>query len=199
MHLIGLTGGLATGKSHVGRMLEKMGCHLIQADQLGHQALAPDGEAYHSAVEKYGPGILDENQCIDRKALASLVFHDPAKLAELNAIVHPAVHRLQAAIVDQIVASDPEAIVVVEAAIHIETGGYKRYEQLILVVCSREEQIRRAMKRDHSTREEVLSRIDRQMPLDEKRKFADYVIDTTGDEAQTWTQTVEVYNQINKL
>jgi dephospho-CoA kinase len=199
VRLIGLTGGLATGKSHVGRMLEKLGCRLIQADQLGHRTLAPDGEAYHAVVEKFGTGIVDENSLIDRKALASLVFHDPERLAELNAIVHPAVNRLQAAMVAEIVAGDPEAIVVIEAAIHIETGGYKRFEKLILVVCSREEQIRRAMKRDHSTREEVLSRIDRQMPLEEKRRFADYVIDTTGDEAQTWVQTVAVYNQIKKL
>ena len=199
MRLIGLTGGLATGKSHVGRMLEKMGCHLIQADQLGHRALAPDGEAYQAVVEKFGLGILDGNGLIDRKALAALVFHDPEKLAALNAIVHPAVHRLQAAIVERVLDVDPDAIVIVEAAIHIETGGYKRFEKLILVVCSKEEQIRRAMKRDHSTREEVLSRIDRQMSLEEKRKFADYVIDTTGDEAHTLTQTVEVYNQIRKL
>ena len=195
MHLIGLTGGLATGKTHVGRMLEKMGCRLIQADQLGHRALAPAGAAYHPVIEKFGQGILDENELIDRKALAALVFNHPEKLAELNAIVHPAVHRLQ----DEIVANSVESIVIVEAAIHIETGGYKRFEKLILVVCSMEEQIRRAMKRDHSSREEVLSRIDRQMPLEDKRKFADYVIDTTGDEARTWDQTVEVYNQIKKL
>ena len=199
MRLIGLTGGLATGKSHVGRMLETLGCRLIQADQLGHRALAPYGEAYLAVVEKFGSGVLDANRLIDRKALASLVFHDPEKLAGLNAIVHPAVHRLQAAIVAQILDGEPNAIVIVEAAIHIETGGYKRFEKLILVVCTMEEQIRRAMKRDHSTREEVLSRIDRQMPLEDKRKFADYVIDTTGDVARTWAQTVEVYNQIKKL
>lgn len=195
MHLIGLTGGLATGKSHVGRMLEKLGCKLIQADQLGHQTLAPDGEAYRAVIETFGTGIVDENGLIDRKALASLVFNNPEKLAELNAIVHPAVHRLQ----DKIVAKTVESIVIVEAAIHIETGGYKRFEKMILAVCSLEEQIRRAMKRDHSSREEVLARIERQMPIEEKRKFADYVIDTTGDEAQTWKQTVEVYNQIKQL
>jgi dephospho-CoA kinase len=199
VHLIGLTGGLATGKSHVGIMLEKLGCRLIQADQLGHRALAPDGEVYHAVIEKFGRDILDENGLIERKALAAIVFHHREKLAELNAIVHPAVHRLQNEIVAGMVEQDPGAIVVVEAAIHIETGGYKRFEKLILVVCSMEEQIRRAMERDLSSREEVLSRIDRQMPLEDKRKFADYVIDTTGDEAQTCDQTVEVYNQIKKL
>lgn len=199
MHLIGLTGGLATGKTHVGRMLETLGCRLIQADQLGHRALASDGEAYRLVIKKFGPGILDEQRFIDRKKLASLVFTDPVKLAELNALVHPAVHRLEAAMVAQILEQDPYAIVIVEAAIHIETGGYKRFEKLILAVCSKEEQIRRAMKRDHAAREEVLSRIDRQMPLEDKRKFADYVIDTSGDEAHTLAQTVEVYNQIRKL
>ena len=199
MLLIGLTGGLATGKSHVGHMLERMGAHLIQADQLGHQALAPDGEAYRSAVEMFGQGILDEDGQIHRKALASVVFNQPETLEELNAIVHPAVHRLQAAIVERIAAEDPAAIIIVEAAIHIETGGYKRYEKLILVVCSVEEQIRRAVKRDNATRDEVLARLARQMPLEDKRKFADYVIDTSDDDVHTWHQTVEVYNQIRKL
>jgi len=180
-------------------MFEKMGARLIQADQLGHQALLPDGEAYHPVLEMFGPSILDEAGLIQRKALAALVFDHPEKLAALNAIVHPAVHLLQASITDGFVQQDPDAIILVEAAIHIETGGYKRYEKLVLVVCSPDEQIRRAMKRDQATREEVLSRIARQMPLDEKRKFADYVIDTSGNDVETWHQAVEVYNQIKKL
>ncbi len=180
-------------------MFEKMGGHLIQADLLGHHTLLPDGEAYEPVVERFGQGILDQAGLIQRKALAALVFEHPEKLAELNAIVHPAVHRLKQAITDPIVAKDPEAIIIVEAAIHIETGGYKKYEKLILVVCTLEEQIRRAMKRDNATREEVEARMARQLSLEEKRKFADYVIDTSGNDVETWHQAVEVYNQIKKL
>ena len=199
MLLVALTGGLATGKSRVGKVFVELGCHLIQADELGHIALASQGEAYAPTVAEFGSGILSADGSIDRKALAAIVFNHPEKLQKLNAIVHPAVERLRLKQIETIQLADPRAIILVEAAIHIETGGYKRYEKLILAVCGREEQIRRAMKRDHSSREEVLSRIDRQMSIDEKRKFADYVIDTSGDEANTLTQTVEVYNQIKKL
>lgn len=199
MHLIALTGGLATGKSHVGRMFEKMGGHIIQADLLGHQTLLPDGEAYQQVINRFGTGILDAAGLIQRKALAALVFENPEALAELNAIVHPAVHALQQVLVDRLLAADAESIIIVEAAIHIETGGYKKYEKLVLVVCSEAEQIRRAMKRDNATREEVLARIARQLSLEDKRKYADYVIDTSGDDVQTWHQTVEVYNLIKNL
>ena len=197
--LVALTGGLATGKSHVGKVLESLGCHVIEADALGHLALAPNGEAFAPVLAEFGPAILKGNGSIDRKALAAIVFHNPERLQALNAIVHPAVGRLQQAQVDAILARDPLAIIVVEAAIHIETGGYKRYQKLILVVCSEQEQVKRAMARDNANREEVLARIAQQMPLSEKRKYADYVIDTGGTPEETRRQTTEVYNSLREL
>ena len=199
MLLVALTGGMATGKSHVGKILESLGCHLIEADALGHLALSPDGEAYGPAVAEFGAGILKSNGSIDRKALAAIVFTNPEKLHALNAIVHPAVGRLQQGKVDAIQKRDPNAIVVVEAAIHIETGGYKRYQKLILVICDEQEQVKRAMARDGANREEVLARIAQQMPLSEKRKHADYVIDTSGTPEETRRQTIEVYNSLRGL
>ena len=197
--LVALTGGLATGKSHVGKVLESLGCYVIEADALGHLALAPNGEAFAPVLAEFGPAILKGNGSIDRKALAAIVFYNPERLQVLNAIVHPAVGRLQQTQVDAIVARDPLAIVVVEAAIHIETGGYKRYQKLILVVCSEQEQVKRAMARDNANREEVLARIAQQMPLSEKRKYADYVIDTGGTPEETRRQTTEVYNSLREL
>ncbi len=197
--LVALTGGLATGKSHVGKVLESLGCHVIEADALGHLALAPNGEAFAPVLAEFGPAILKSNGSIDRKALASIVFHNPERLQALNAIVHPAVARLRQAQVDSILARDPLAIIVVEAAIHIETGGYKQYQKLILVVCSEQEQVKRAMARDNANREEVLARIAQQMPLSEKRKYADYVIDTGGTPEETRRQTTEVYNSLREL
>ncbi len=199
MLTVALTGGLATGKSHVGKVLVELGCHLIQADELGHEALQPSGEAYASVIAEFGPHILTADGLIDRKALAAIVFIHPEKLQQLNAIVHPAVERLRLSQIEDIRAADPNAIVVVEAAIHIETGGYKRYQKLVLVVCSEQQQIERAMTRDHATREEVLARLARQMPLSEKRKYADYVIDTSGDYQDSRRQTVEVYNSLRGL
>ena len=199
MLLVALTGGLATGKSHVGKMFAALGCHLIQADELGHEALLPTGEAYTPAVTEFGSGILGSGGTIDRKALAAVVFQHPEKLAKLNAIVHPAVERLRLERIAEIAANDPGAIILVEAAIHIETGGYRRYQKLILAVCSEEQQIERAMARDHATREEVLARLARQMPLSEKRKYADYVIDTSGTYEDTQRQTKEVYNSLRGI
>ena len=199
MLIVALTGGLATGKSHVGKVFVELGCHLIQADELGHRALQPSGEAYAPVIAEFGPHILTAEGLIDRKALAAIVFNHPEKLQQLNAIVHPAVERLRLSQIGDIRAADPNAIVVVEAAIHIETGGYKRYQKLVLVVCSEQQQIERAMARDHATRQEVLARLARQMPLSEKRKHADYVIDTSGDYQDSRRQTVEVYNSLRGL
>jgi dephospho-CoA kinase len=194
--LVALTGGLATGKSFVGEALRSLGCYLIQADELGHQVLSRDGEAYAEVVGRFGANILDPGGSIDRRKLAGIVFNDPERLKVLNSIVHPAVRERERQMMAEIAARDPDAIIVVEAAIHIETGGYKNYQKLILVVCTEQQQIERAMKRDHLTRAEVEARLRRQMPLSEKRKYADYVIDTSGEKEATLAQVREVYNRI---
>jgi dephospho-CoA kinase len=193
--LIALTGGLATGKTFVGEALRNLGCHLIQADELGHQVLAQDGEGYDAVVQCFGRDIPDDGS-INRRRLAAIVFNDPERLQVLNSIVHPAVRERERQMVADIVAREPDAVIVIEAAIHIETGGYKNYDKLILVVCSEEQQIQRAMKRGNVTRAEVEARLHRQMPLSEKRKYADYVIDTSGEKEQTLIQVAEVYNLI---
>lgn len=196
---VGLTGGLASGKSFVGRTLESLGCHLVRADDLGHQVLAPGGEAYERVVREFGPGILDATGAVDRKRLAAEVFEHPDRLALLNSIVHPAVIGLEEKFLSEVEARDPQGIAVVEAAILIETGSYRRFDKVILVVCSQEQQIARAMHRDHATREEVLARLRRQMPLAEKRKYADYVIDTSGSKEETVEQTRRVYESLRSI
>jgi dephospho-CoA kinase len=196
---VGLTGGFASGKSFVGKTLESLGGHLIHADELGHRALAPDGEAYEPVIHEFGKEILDSGGKIDRRHLATLVFDHPERLAKLNAIVHPAVHRLRDQIENSFRASDPQGLVVYEAAILIETGAYKDYDRIILVTCTEQQQIERAMSRDGITREEVAARLKRQLPLDVKRKFADYIIDTSGAKEDTIRQTRDVYDALVKL
>ena len=193
---VGLTGGLASGKSFVGRTLEGLGAHLIHADELGHRALAPGGEAYQPVLQEFGSEILDAGGAIDRRRLAALVFADPQRLEKLNAIVHPAVHRMQHELERGFRAVAPDGMIVVEAAILIETGTYKNYDRIILVVCTEEQQIERAMSRDGVSREEVEARLRRQLPLAEKRKFADYVIDTSGAKEDTVQQTQVVYHAL---
>ena len=196
---VGLTGGLASGKSFVGVALEDLGCKLIEADALGHEVLLPDGAAYESVVREFGRGILDPEGEIDRKRLALEVFANADRLRLLNSLVHPKVRERTDALMEEYFLADPDAIVVVEAAIHIETGGYKRFDKLIVVVCTVEQQIERAMHRDGSTRAQAMARLASQMPLEEKRKYADYVIDTSGSKEETLRQTEEVYHSLRSL
>lgn len=196
---VGLTGGLASGKSHVAQTLADLGCYLISADRLGHEALEPGGEAYAPALEEFGSAILDERGWIDRRKLASLVFERPDRLAALNRIVHPIVIRREEELIARAARADPAGIAVVEAAILIETGSWKRFDRIILAVCPLEEQIERAMKRDGISREQALQRISRQMPLEEKKKFADFVIDTSGSREDTHDQTVRVWESLRSI
>jgi dephospho-CoA kinase len=196
---VGLTGGLASGKSFVGQALADLGCHLLKADELGHQVLLPGGAAHAAVVQAFGPKILDEHGSILRRALGSLVFSDPDRLALLNSLVHPAVIALEEQWLADVERKDHAGIAVVEAAILVETGSYSRFQKLVLAVCTREQQIERAMKRDALSHDEVLNRLERQMPLDEKRKFADYVIDTSGLKESTLDQVLRLHGELRRL
>jgi dephospho-CoA kinase len=196
---VGLTGGLASGKSFVGHALEQLGCMLIQADELGRKVQEPGGEAYDDIVREFGREILNPDGSLNRRRLAAVVFHDPERLKALNALVHPHVRARAHQIEAGFAAADPNGIVVTEAAILIETGSYREYDRLVVAVCPPGLQVERAMTRDHLTREEVLDRMRRQMPLDQKVKFADYVIDTSGPKEETLAKTRFVYESLRSL
>ena len=196
---VGLTGGLASGKSFVGRSLEEMGCLLIQADELGRQVIDQGGETYEAVVAAFGKEILDPGGAINRRRLAAIVFPDPQQLAKLNALVHPHVKIREKALAAEFRRGHPDGIAVTEAAILVETGSYKDYDRLIVAVCSPEQQIERAMERNGASREEVLNRLRRQMPLDDKVKYADFVIDTSGTKENTLAQTRNVYEALRRL
>ncbi len=199
MLLVGLTGGLATGKTFVGQTLAERGCHLIQADELGHEVLRPGTEVFEETVREFGPGILDEAGRIERRALGALVFADPVRLKRLNGIVHPAVRRREREIAAAIALREPDAIVVVEAAILVETGSAGRFDRLIVVVCGREQQVERAMKRSGLSRAEVEDRLKRQLSGEEKVKVADFVIDTSRSKECTIEQTGVVYGALRSI
>ena len=196
---VGLTGGLASGKSFVGHALRDLGCYLIEADELGHQVLLPGAEAYDAVIHAFGDGILDHDGFIDRHKLAELVFDQPELLARLSSLVHPPVVQRQERAIAEIARNDPAAVVVVEAAILVETGSYKRFDRLIVAVCSPEQQLERAMKRGAYTREEAMARLSRQLPLEEKVRVADYVIDTSGTKENTLEQVRTVYSSLRSL
>jgi dephospho-CoA kinase len=196
---VGLTGGLACGKTFVGEALGELGCHVLQADRLGHEVLLPGGAAYAAVVREFGSAVLGQAGEIDRRALAAQVFGKPDRLAVLNSFVHPPVMRLEEEWLARVAADDPRGIAVVEAAILIETGSYKRFDKLIVAACGVEQQVQRSIKRDGASRQEVLARLSRQMPLAEKLKFADFIIDTSGSKEETVRQTRAVYESLRRM
>jgi dephospho-CoA kinase len=196
---IGLTGGLATGKSTVGQELSRLGCRVLRADDLGHAVLEKGGEAYEPVIRAFGREILRPDGEIERSRLAGIVFHDEDKLKLLNSLVHPAVFSREEAWMQQVEDADPCAIAVVEAAILVETGSHRRFHKLVLAVCGEEQQIERAMARGGVTREQALARISRQMPLAEKKKFADYLIDTSRTMDDTIQQVAHLYESLRGL
>jgi len=196
---VGLTGGLASGKTFVGRALADLGCLLIQADLLGRQVLEQGGETYEAVVATFGQGILEPNGGINRRGLAAIVFADPEQLAKLNALVHPRVKERERDLVVEFAREHPHGIAVTEAAILVETGSYKDYDRLIVAVCRPEQQVERSMERDGVSREEVLNRLRRQMPLEDKVKYADFVIDTSGSKENTLEQVRKVYESLRNV
>ncbi len=199
MLIAGLTGGLACGKSFVAAAFADLGCHVVEADALGHEVMRPEGEAYSQIVAEFRPSILNDQGGIDRPRLARMVFADPAALERLNAIVHPAVRRRARCLFREIGERDPHAVAIYVAAILIETGGYRECDKVILVSCAREQQIERALQRPDATRDNVLARLERQLPVEKKREFADYIIDTSGTKEETLRQTKIVYEDLRTL
>jgi dephospho-CoA kinase len=196
---VGLTGGLACGKSFVGRALADLGCYLIEADKLGHAVMEPGGEAYDAIVQEFGRDVLDADGRINRPKLGAIVWHDPERLEMLTSFVHPPVRQREESRMAQIAQADPGAIVVVEAAILVETGRYKSFDRLIVATCSPEDQMERALQRPSYNKEEVLARLSRQLPLKEKLQVADYVIDTSGPKEATLEQVRKVYGSLRSL
>jgi dephospho-CoA kinase len=196
---VGLTGGLASGKSFVGHALEELGCHLIEADKLGHEVMLPGAGAYDAIVREFGEGILDPGGHIDRRKLSALVWDRPERLEKLNTLVHPPVRAREEQRMAAIAQADPHAIAVVAAAILVETGSYRSFDKLIVVACTAQQQMERALKRGSYSKEEILARLARQLPLEEKLRVADYVIDTSGPKESTLEQVRIVYESLRSL
>ncbi|MBI3810600.1 MAG: dephospho-CoA kinase [Nitrospirae bacterium] len=177
MLLVGLTGGIGSGKSQVAQIFERLGAHLIDADELAHEAVRPDGPVLKRIVEAFGPDVLNLDGTLDRAKLGRAVFGDSEKRELLNSIVHPYVFREEERRRKAISQKDPKAIVLFDAALLIETGSDLLMDKVILVTIDRRKQIGRIMKRDGLSREEAVRRIEAQMPQSKKKNRADYTID----------------------
>lgn len=196
---VGLTGSIAVGKSHVLSILRELGCHTIDADQIAREVVTPNSEGLRLVVENFGGEVLKRDGSLDRKKLAAIVFADENKRQQLNSILHPIIIAAQDEQIRQLEPDDPHGIVVIDAALMIESDGYRRLDKLIVVHCQSEIQLQRLMKRDGLSRQAAAERVAAQMPQEEKKKFADFLIDTSGDFNQTRGQVESVYHQLRAL
>jgi len=179
MILVGLTGGVATGKSTVAKMFARCGAVVIDADQLARKAVQPGKPAWREIVRTFGRGILNPDRTINRRALGAIVFHDKKKLRRLERIVHPRVAREQARLTKQALRNNPNAVIIYDVPLLFEAGIDKRVDKTIVVTADRETQIARLAKRNGLTRAEALRRIKSQWPLSRKIRRADIVIKGT--------------------
>jgi len=193
---VGLTGSIGVGKSFVGSVFVQLGCRLLDADDTAREVVLPGTEGLKNIVNEFGPEVLQSDGALDRKVLGSIVFADPEKRQRLNAILHPRIIERQDEILNGWESDDPHGIAIVDAALMIESGGYKRFDKLIVVHCRPEVQLERLMLRDGLSPDEAQKRIDSQMPQSEKQKFADYLIDTSDGFELTRQRTREVYDQL---
>jgi dephospho-CoA kinase len=203
---VGLTGGIATGKSTVAAILRELGCHLLEADEIAHRFIEPGGAAYDDVVREFGRGILTNDGRVDRTKLGAIVFADPLRLARLNAIVHPHVLAEQDRELAAIERAEPHAIAVVEAALLIEAGYTDRLDCLVVTWCTPEQQLARLTRQDAGlgagrglTLEQARQRIATQMPLEEKRRVADEVIDCSGSLEHTREQTMALFARLKGM
>jgi dephospho-CoA kinase len=184
--LVGLTGGIGTGKSTVARMIRDLGVPIIDADLLAREVVQP-GQPAHAEIVAAWPDVVEQSGAIDRKKLADRVFADPAGRARLEAITHP---RIMERSLDQadVLRQQGFHLAFLEAALLVETGRHGRLDGLVVVTASEEQQVSRVMARSGSSRDQVLARIHAQLPLEEKRRAATDVIDNSGDLASTQSQ-----------
>jgi len=205
---VGLTGGIASGKSVVGEMFQALGAHVVQADRIAHSLMQPGEPVYNEVIGHFGPEILNSDGTVNRAKLAETAFGSAApgegrrasRIEELNRIVHPAVIRSQDEWMNAIGQKDPHAIAIVEAALILEAGIGERFDKLVVVTCSEIQRVARFAARQkidlESARKEVVRRMGAQLPDEEKIKAADYVIDNSGTVAETREQTRQIWQKL---
>jgi len=194
---VGLTGGLASGKSTVAGFFRELGAFHVDADRIAHELLAPGGGAEAAAVKRFGSGIVGSGGAIDRKALAAIVFHDAKALADLNAIVHPQVRaEIGRRMAARALVAPTQRVALVDAALLVETGMHRDVDALIVVACGEDSQVARAVLRGGMTEAEARARLASQAPLAEKAAAADFVIDNEGSLDATKRQVRAVWDEL---
>ncbi len=195
----GLTGGIASGKSIVARYFESLGAKIIDADRIGHEVIERGRPAYQEIIGHFGNEILDSSGQIDRKRLGSIVFADPHQLRALNAIVHPRIIAREGELARGFRDQNPRAVVIVDAALIFESGIGGNLRKVIVAWCRPEQQLERLMAKAAVSREEAERRIRSQMPVEEKRRRANYAIDCSGSLEETRRQADAIYLELRRI
>jgi len=199
MFSVGLTGGIACGKSNALRCFRSLGAHTIDADVIAREVVEPGKPAYDKILDEFGPSIIGLEGQINRKELGGIVFSDPVALQKLNEIVHPFVlqeEKRRIATLEAEESGSKSQIVIVDASLMIETGTYRKYQAIVVVYCPPSVQLRRLMLRDGISESQARQRIESQMPTLEKIQYGDYVIETSGKLSDTYTQVKQVYSEL---
>jgi dephospho-CoA kinase len=203
---VGLTGGIATGKSVVAEMFTQLGAHVIEADEIAHRLMQPGEAVYTEVVREFGTGILNPDGTVNRSRLAEATFGDatgdrPSRVEELNRIVHPAVIEKQERWMQEVGKRDPKAVAIVEAALILEAGAAERFDRLVVVTCGPDQKIERWARRrkvdEETARREVTRRMAAQLSDADKVKAADYVIDNCGSLDETSKQVRALYANLS--
>jgi len=193
---VGLTGNIASGKSQVAAVFSELGAHVIDADAVAHELLTCGTRSYKKIVDAFGDQIVSASGAIDRRKLGEVVFREADKRVLLNRLIHPDVSAEILRRIMQFEETSSRGIIIVEAALLVETGSYRMYDRLVIVSCDPALQIARIKSRDGLTEAEAKSRTMAQMPIQEKLKFADYVIDTSRTLGQTHEQVEAIYRDL---
>jgi len=195
----GLTGGIASGKSTVARFLEALGAKVIDADRVGHELLLPSSPVYSKVVSHFGRGILKPCGEIDRGRLGSIAFADPQKLSELTSIMHPSLIARIKELAEEFRSRQPGAVIIVDAPLIYEAGVADYFAKILVAWCRPEQQIERLMAKTQISRQDALRRMACQIPAEEKRRRADYLIDCSGSLEETRAQVEALYPEIKRL
>ena len=199
MLVIGLTGGIATGKSTVSDILENAGAVIIDADRIARQVVKKNLPAYRQIVDSFGESVLLPDGEIDRTALGHVIFNDPRKKQLLNTIVHPQVRKETKRQLRRIEKNDPNALVILDIPLLYETGMHRNLSEVIVVYAPEHAQVKRLMQRDQISEEDALARIRSQMPIEQKKSRATLVIDNSGTVKNTRKQTLKIFQRLMEL
>lgn len=196
MKIIGLTGGIATGKSIVSSVFRELGAIILDADVIARLVVLPHQPAWEDIVAFFGPQVVNEDESLNRAKIGEIVYNDPGALKELNRFTHPRIMQYYKDELRRIKIEQPDVVVILEVPLLYETNMDKLCQQVVVVYVDRETQIKRLMKRDNMSYADAVKRIDAQMPMEEKVRWADFVIDNRGSIEETKEKATRYYNEI---